>query len=247
MEILDHRRSASDISLYGEVYGKVQGRGVATKYTHILDEKMSGKEGRILELGVGSGSLRPYLETKFGKENVFGLDINMWILRNSELNTGKNNIVGDIESLPVASGSIDRIVSLHTFEHAPDLQLALEEVERILTPGGEAVLVVPRPQFKLRQLGALVDTLRMYAGFEKLKESWVKAEGNKVLSIWNQLKLAWNKAGEYHVQNVTPRKIEEAGTHLVIVEAKSVFVPQEMGSAWVITLKKIDKNEAAKS
>jgi ubiquinone/menaquinone biosynthesis C-methylase UbiE len=249
MESIDNPqtpRAETNRSLYGKEYGEVQGRGVAAEYLKILYDKLTGNEGRVIELGVGSGSLIPFLENKFGKKNVIGLEIG-WILRNSPLNKDKNNIEGDIESLPIASNSVDRVVSLHTFEHAPDLQLALEEVERILTPGGEAILVVPRPQFKLRQLGALVDTLRMYAGFEKLKESWVKAEGNKVFSIWNQLKLAWDKAGEYHVQNVTPKKIEEAGTNLRIMEAQSVFVPWEMGSSWVITLKKIDENEMVKS
>ncbi len=239
-------RPKTDRSLYGREYGEVQGRGVATEYLKILDENLTGKEGRVLELGSGSGALLPFLESKFGEKNVIGLDINPWIIRNSHFNKEKNIIEGDIESLPIASSSIDRIVSLHTFEHAPDLKMALQEVERILAPGGEAIIVVPRPQFKMRQMGALVDTLRMYSGIDHLKEAWVKAEGNKVLAVWDQLKKAWDKAGEYHVQNVTPEKVEEANIHLSI-KGETVFVPSEMGSAWVITLRKDKENEEPKT
>lgn len=233
-------RPSGDQSLYSKEYGEVQGRGVAQEYLDILAEKFKNVQGmKVLELGVGSGSLLPFLKEKFGEKNVFGVDLGSWILRNSPLNKGENNIETDIHSLPIQSESMDRVVTLHTLEHAVDLKTTLEEIDRVLKPNGEAVVVVPNPQFGIRQLGALVDTLRMYTGFNRLVDTWKKAEGiGKVTEVLKQYKTAWDEAGKYHVQNVTKEKIENVKTGLEITEAKSVFVPWEMGSSWVITLEK---------
>jgi len=225
-----------DRSLYTEEYGMVQGRTVAQEYTRILEEKFKDSIGKkVIELGVGSGSLIPFLREKFG-EKTFGMDISDWILRSNKIRNGL--VQGDLQDLPIAKSSVDVVVSLHTFEHSPDLKRALEEVERILIPGGEAIIVVPRPQLGIRQLGALVDTLRIYAGVEKLLEEWKKTDGNKVAAIWKQFKKAWDEAGKLHVQNVTPEMIEEVITKMEITEARTIFVAEEMGSSWVVTLRK---------
>ena len=220
---LDHVRGVG--GLYSEDYGKVQTRGVADEYLDILNQKYphysDGK--RVLELGVGSGSLMPFLRNRFG-EKVFGMDISEWILRNNKIRAGL--LAGVLQDLPIAPRSVDVIISLHTFEHWPDLERALEEVERILVPGGEATLVIPRPQVKIKQLGALVNTMRVFKGVEKLLESWVKTDGKEVREIWHKLESAWKKMEE------------EVEKKLEITEARTVVVPEEFGSAWVVTLRK---------
>lgn len=220
---LDHVRGV--VGMYSEDYGRVQSRGIAEEYLVILKQKYpSYTDGkRVLELGVGSGSLMPFLRDRFG-EKVFGMDISEWILRNNKIRAGL--LAGELLDLPVAPRSVDVIISLHTFEHWPDLERAIQEVERILVPGGEATLVVPRPELKVKQLGALVNTMRKFVGVEKLLETWVETEGEKVTEVWNKLKKAWEKVEE------------NAETKLEIAEARTVFVPEEFGSAWVVTLRK---------
>ncbi len=220
---LDHVRGV--VGLYSEDYGRVQSRGIAEEYLVILKQKYpSYSDGkRVLELGVGSGSLMPFLRDRFG-EKVFGMDISEWIVRNNKIRAGL--LAGELQDLPVAPRSVDVIISLHTFEHWPDLERAIQEVERILTPGGEATLVVPRPELKVKQLGSLVNTMRKFVGVEKLLETWVETEGEKVTEVWNKLKIAWEKVEE----NVE--------TKLEIADARTVVVPEEFGSAWVVTLRK---------
>ncbi|KKT36242.1 MAG: Methyltransferase type 11 [Candidatus Collierbacteria bacterium GW2011_GWB1_44_35] len=207
--------------LYGKEYGEIQSRDLAKEYLEVLNKKFTDVKGeKVLELGVGTGSLMPFLMEKFGEGHVFGVDINGWLLRNSgKVKESEGGIEGKIEQLPIASGSIDRVVSLHTFEHSRDLRAALNELERVLVPDGEALIIVPRPQFGIKELGALFDTLKLYPGFDNLIK-------------------AWKMAGEYHVQNVTPKKISEAETDLVIAESETMFIPSEWGSVWVVTLKK---------
>lgn len=214
-----------NVGLYSEKYGEVKVRGITSEFLEILKNKYpnitDGK--RVLELGVGSGSLMPFLRDKFG-EKVFGMDISEWILRNNKIRGGL--LAGETQDLPIAPRSVDIIICAHIFEHSPDLERALQEVERILKEGGEATLVVPRPQIRMKQLGSLVESMRSFSGVEKLLDSWVETEGEKVEEIWHKLETAWKKVGN---------KVE---SKLEITDARTVVVPEAFGTAWVISLKK---------
>jgi SAM-dependent methyltransferase len=53
-------------------------------------------------------------------------------------------IVGDCqERLPFADGHFDRAVAVHVLEHLPDLPRALDELHRLLRPGGRVGIVIP--------------------------------------------------------------------------------------------------------
>ncbi|MBW7996075.1 MAG: methyltransferase domain-containing protein [Candidatus Glassbacteria bacterium] len=47
------------------------------------------------------------------------------------------------EGLPLASGSVDEIVAEHVMEHVPDLVRLMEEIHRVLAPGGLLRVEVP--------------------------------------------------------------------------------------------------------
>ena len=48
--------------------------------------------------------------------------------------------VGNLQALPVARASVDRVVANFVLFHVPDVAQALREIRRVLTPGGRAVL-----------------------------------------------------------------------------------------------------------
>ena len=49
---------------------------------------------------------------------------------------------GDAERLPFADDSFDRVSSNGVLHHTPDMPAALSEIRRVLTPGGEARIIV---------------------------------------------------------------------------------------------------------
>jgi len=49
----------------------------------------------------------------------------------------------DACALPIATASVDAVVTLNLLEHIPDDRSALSEIARILRPGGRMVAVVP--------------------------------------------------------------------------------------------------------
>jgi len=72
-------------------------------------------------------------------------------------------ICADIQvRLPIDDHSFDRIVAAHLLEHLPNLPAALEEVTRLLHPGGAFDVVIPCEGSPLYTLGRLFSSARTF-------------------------------------------------------------------------------------
>lgn len=101
----------------------------------------------VLDLGSGAG-LDAFIASKrvgaTGK--VIGIDITEEMIRRAKENTralGLTNVefhLGDIEQMPVASGSVDRVISNCVLNLVPDKAKAFAEIYRVLAPGGAFVV-----------------------------------------------------------------------------------------------------------
>jgi SAM-dependent methyltransferase len=57
---------------------------------------------------------------------------------------GVSAIVADCQRrLPYEDGHFDRAIAVHVLEHLPDLPAAVDEIHRVLKPGGAFALVIP--------------------------------------------------------------------------------------------------------
>lgn len=55
-------------------------------------------------------------------------------------------VLGDGQRLPFEDDSFDLVFSEYVFEHLPRPRSALEEIDRVLRPGGSFVVLVPNPR-----------------------------------------------------------------------------------------------------
>ena len=79
-------------------------------------------------------------------------------------------VVGDVRSLPFRGASFDAIYSMGTIEHFDETERAVEEMARVLTPGGRAIVGVPNryDPFLRPLLATLLQALGLYGyGYEK--------------------------------------------------------------------------------
>ena len=96
---------------------------------------------RALDLATGTGDLAFALASHGAR--VVGLDITFRMI---ELANGKaappaparspSFVVGDMLSLPFPSGSFDIVTTGYGLRNVPNLATAIEEIERVLSPGG---------------------------------------------------------------------------------------------------------------
>jgi SAM-dependent methyltransferase len=74
-----------------------------------------------------------------------------------------HTVVGDIQNgLDVEDASFDRALVIHVLEHLPNLPAALDEIRRILRPGGVLEVVVPCEGGLVYGLGRRLTTQRMF-------------------------------------------------------------------------------------
>lgn len=80
---------------------------------------------KILDLGCGLGGFRPEVEQRGGT----------WV--GMDLAGERVSIVGDAYHLPFQAASFDGVLCAALFEHIPDLDVTMMEIQRVLKTGGK--------------------------------------------------------------------------------------------------------------
>jgi phosphatidylethanolamine/phosphatidyl-N-methylethanolamine N-methyltransferase len=126
--------------VYDLVFGAVFERG---RQVAISAAERVG--GRILEVGVGTGMSLPLYSKKC---QLSGVDISEPMLRKAQERVrelGLTNVEGlwvmDAENLSFPDNSFDAVVAQHVITTVPNPEAALDELARVLKPGGEIILV----------------------------------------------------------------------------------------------------------
>lgn len=131
-------------------------------------EERTGADGRIAELGFGSGWLLDELIPRFPQAALYGLDL-------SPGNAGAAHrsyadrvrlIVGDIERLPFRDASLDVAVSCWTLYFMRDIDAALGEIRRCLRPGGRLIAATSAADHEIEMNELAAQAVRSATGRE---------------------------------------------------------------------------------
>ncbi len=88
--------------------------------------------GDTLDLGAGSGKYREIIAARASSYKAMDGD------------PGPNiDVVGDVHALPFAAASFDTIVSTQVMEHVKEPWRMVEEIARVLRPGGVCIVTAP--------------------------------------------------------------------------------------------------------
>jgi len=117
-----------------------------------LAKRFGPKSGSVLEVGTGLGDLLGWFDPQ--KYRVTGTDINPWALEQARLHVPAGQFLEmDAEDLSrFADGSFQIVISKHVVEHLPNPRNSINEMCRILSPGGLLVLATPNLDSPMRSL-----------------------------------------------------------------------------------------------
>jgi ubiquinone/menaquinone biosynthesis C-methylase UbiE len=100
-------------------------------------------EGRVLEIGIGSGLNLPFYSRNVAQ--VIGLEPSPRLLamaRRVERAKGSVEFIeGSAEAIPLQDASVDTVVTTWTLCSIPDALRALRDMRRVLRPGGRLLFV----------------------------------------------------------------------------------------------------------
>jgi glycosyltransferase involved in cell wall biosynthesis/SAM-dependent methyltransferase len=119
-------------------FGGPGGRYVLEQERLAIEALVDGLSGRAIDLPMGTGRTLPVLAAK-GFRTV-GADRSLAMIRESRPEAGQNaSVVTDALRTPFSPESFDLVLSLRFFFHVEDPGDLLDEVARILRPGGRFV------------------------------------------------------------------------------------------------------------
>jgi len=123
----------------------------------------------VLDLGCGTGFFQPDLSARYPAATYIGLDLAPGMIEYARTRSSCQGLwlVGDAESLPLATESIDIVFSSLAVQWCCNPEWFLAELARVLKPGGRCVFTTLGPDtlHELRQSWAAVDTYQHVNNF----------------------------------------------------------------------------------
>lgn len=103
--------------------------------------RVNRADRRILELGCGISPIMP------SSANVIYLDLSFQAIRTLKDLQGEGGyLTASASEIPIRSNEVDVVICSEVLEHLPDDESALQEIWRVMKPGGELFITVPLHQ-----------------------------------------------------------------------------------------------------
>ncbi len=154
----------ADGRTFGGDWDGLPGAGLEALANPLWRAYCDGLHADVIRDWVGAGRFRITLKTDLFEEaqgegladflaasgdSLLGIDLSMRVVaRARERHPWLSAAVADVRHLPLASESIDFVVSISTLDHfakRSDLTLALGELARVLAPGGRLFITLDNP------------------------------------------------------------------------------------------------------
>lgn len=120
-----------------------------------------------IDLACGTGDLTRMLAARYPDGQITGLDLTPEMLEIASERTAARTITfteGSMDALPFEEASIDIITGGYALRNAPDLDQTLNEITRVLRPGGYAAFLdFSKPQHRIGQ-AATCSLLKVWGG-----------------------------------------------------------------------------------
>jgi len=156
-------------------------------------------QGRVLEIGIGSGLNIPYYDSD-RVDHLWGIDPSreMWAI--ARKNAREHHLDADFmesgaESIPLDDDSANTVVMTYTLCTIPEVQAALQEIRRVLKPGGNL----------------------LFCEHGEAPDDDVRRWQNRVNPIWSKL------TGGCNLNRPIPRLLEQSG--FTFIEIETMYIP----------------------
>ncbi len=156
---------------------------------HRLAKMTNIKDKNIIEVGSGRGGGLAYIAKMFKPATAIGIDLNTKAVEFSNANhncKGLSYQHGDAQKIKLNDNSVDVVFNVESSHRYPKMDLFLNEVYRILKPGGHFLYTDFRNK---EDMEALTMLLSKYA-FVKFDEQLINEQVNLALELDSKRRMA---------------------------------------------------------
>src|SRR3954451_17387480 len=148
---------------------------------HVVERAAIAPGERVLDLACGTGNAA--LLAAAACARATGLDSAPRLVEvGRERVPDAEFVVGDALDLPFDDGAFDVVVSVFGVIFAPDPARAVEQILRVLAPGGRALLAVWRPEGPVHEeVGVLARGIAEAGGPSRPPFAWLDADAVRAL------------------------------------------------------------------
>lgn len=198
----------------------------------LLDHELT-RASRILDLACGPGFITRRMHELAPHTSITGVDLNATLLSVAKSNqecepTPIRFVKADCTNLPFEDQSFDFIYARLLFQHLKDPSSALQEIRRVLVPGGRVILM----DVDDRDLG--VSPLNpAFMNFARTAETFQnQAGGNRRIGreLGNLLRSHDFRAIRHQMQTVCSEQIGLEAFFRITTEFKSEQLPQDQAT-----------------
>ena len=122
-------------------------RQVATRLAELVVTALEHPPEMIVDVGCGTGEMARQLKEHWPESHCVGLDLALGMALHARATSPMQQLlVGDAERLPIASNSVDLLVSSMAIQWCRDPKQVFSEFHRVLKPGGRLAVTTLGPQ-----------------------------------------------------------------------------------------------------
>ena len=196
-----------------------------------------------LDIGCGSGAAAQLLQEEF-RLTPTGMDISKFAVDASKAR-GVRTLQVDVTELPSSEESQDFVLALDVIEHIEDRYILLNEMYRVLKPGGKALITVPAHSWLWSKHDELNHHYRRYSK-EMLRED-LTSVGFMITSIrwWNSIFLPYiylsrifTRGKDSSEFELPPRLLQSIVRVILKTEAKFHLLGKVVGVSLVASIEK---------
>lgn len=150
--------------------------------------RVEGRNQRLLDIGCGTGM---FLERQGEGRDAFGLDFSLQALHYTRRRGIQRLVCGDSQELPFRSDWFDVVTAFDLIEHVDRDQDLVNEVHRILRPGGIFLATVPAHPMLWSGHDVALHHKRRYI--------WKQFDALFDIAKWNTLRMSYCFASIYPI------------------------------------------------
>lgn len=150
-------------------------------YHHLaIETELKGKD--VVEIGCGRGGGLSYIARNFAPSTVKGIDLTHKSIDFCKNQYDTENLTfeqGDAQELSLANNSFDVVFNVESSHRYPNFQSFINEVVRVLRPGGHFLFTDLRFDSDYDEMRKIVDA----SGLEMVKERFINDEVVEALEL----------------------------------------------------------------